>query len=340
MGIGTAGSFLLGGLLVAHLSWRWCLLVNVPLALLLAYGVRRTTPAGSTREGARVDLPGAALVAGSLGAVVLGLDRSSAWGWSHPGALTLLAAGLVGLALCVRTLRRTDQPLVPVHLMADRDRVAGCAAALVVGLAMFAGMFVLTGFLQDAQGLTPVLVGLAFAPFGVGAVVTTALLPRVRRRVAPVPVLAGGLLLAALALGSLAPLGPESSYALGVLPAMLLLGAGGTVVMITAGDVATAGAGADSGVAGALVNATQQVGAAVGLALLTSVMTLTARARVDAGATPEAAMVAGQARAGLVGALILLVAVVVVLGASRATRGPRTPDGPTRDPSAAGHRDG
>jgi hypothetical protein len=107
-------------------------------------------------------------------------------------------------------------------------------------------------------------------------------------------------------------LDPGSSYVSAVLPAMLLLGSGGTVVMITAGDVATEGAGADSGVAGSLVNSAQQVGAALGTALLTSVMNLTAKGQLSAGADTVTATIAGYSRAGLVGALLLLVAALLV----------------------------
>ncbi|KAA1427636.1 MFS transporter [Nocardioides antri] len=312
MGIGTAGSFLLAGALVDVLSWRWCLLVNVPLALAVAGVILRTAPAGPRREGSRVDVVGAVLVCLSLAALVAGLDRVTAWGWRHGGTLGLLAGGLFGLGLFVAALRRVEQPLVPLHLVADRNRVAAYVAAAFVGVAMFAGMFVLTSFLQEVRGLSPVQIGLAFLPLAVGAVLTTWLLPALRARASAALVLALGLVLAAAAVATFTVLGPESSYGGGVLPAMLLLGAGGTVVMITAGDVATLGAGAESGVAGSAVNSAQQVGAALGTALLTSVMSLTTRDELAAGADAATATIAGYARAGLVGALLLVVAAVLV----------------------------
>lgn len=308
MGIGTAGSFLLGGVLVDVLSWRWCLLVNVPLAVLVVGGVLAAAPRGSRRADARVDVLGAVLVTASLGALVVGLDRATAWGWWHAGTIALLVAGVLGLRAFVAVLRRAPQPLVPPHLMADRNRVAGYVAAVFAGIAMFAGMFVLTAFLQEVLALTPVQIGLAFLPFGAGAVVTTWLLPAFRDRAQPASVLAIGLVLTAAAVGTFVLFEPLSGYVTGVLPAMLLLGSGGTVVMITAADVATAGAGTDSGIAGSMVNSAQQVGAALGTALLTSVMTLTTRQELDGGAEMVSATVAGYSRAGLVGVLILLVA--------------------------------
>ncbi|MGC0272808.1 MFS transporter [Pseudactinotalea sp. Z1739] len=314
MGIGTAGSFLLGGALVDLLSWRWCLLVNVPLALVLAAGVTSTAPPGPRPERARrVDVVGAALITASLGALVLGLDRTAAWAWTYPGTVGLLVAGALGVATFAATLRSKQHPLVPLWLLRDRSRAIAYASAAVGGLGMFAGMFILTAFLQEAKELSPVWIGLAFVPFGIGAVTATSTLPALRSRVSPARVLALGLTLTAVAIVTFVALRPESGYLTGVVPAMLLLGSGGTVVMITAGDVATAGAGGDSGVAGAMVNSAQQVGAALGTALLTAVMTAATREQLTSGSQPLDAVVAGYARAGLVGTAILAAAMVGVV---------------------------
>jgi MFS family permease len=137
--------------LVDVLSWRWCLLINVPLAAVIVRVILRTPPPGTRRAGSRIDIVGSVLIRLSLAALVAGFDRVSAWGWSHGGTLGLLAGGLLGLGVFIVSLRRIEQPLVPLHLMADRNRVAAYVAALFVGVAMFAGMFVLTSFLQEVQ---------------------------------------------------------------------------------------------------------------------------------------------------------------------------------------------
>ncbi len=312
MGIGTAGSFLLAGVLVDRLSWRWCLLVNVPLALAVAVVILCAVPRVPRREGGRVDLGGAALVCLALGALVSGLDRVARRGWWDEGALTFLASGLLGLGLFVVTLRRSAQPLVPRQLVGDRTRVAAYVAAGFVGVAMFAGMFVLTSYLQEVQGLAPVRIGLAFLPFAGGALVATWLLPAVRTRLPAASTLAAGLALAGAAIATFALLGTGASGVPQVVPAMVLLGAGGTMVMITAGDVATEGAGMDSGVAGSMVNSAQQVGAALGTALLATVMNVATRDAQAAGASAVTATMAGFARAGLVGASMLAAAAVLV----------------------------
>lgn len=313
MGIGTAGSFLLGGAMVQLLSWRWSLFINVPLALVGATGILLTIPGHRSGVRVRVDARGALLISIALGLLVFGLDRASALGWQHPGVHALLAGGIVGTGLFVASLRSAQQPLIPAHLMRDRARVSGCLAAFFAGIAMFAGMFVLTAFMQSAWDIPPVRIGLAFLPFAIGAVIVTVVLPRIRAQFAPGPVLAAGLALAACGLASLGFLDSASGYIGGVLPAMLLLGAGGTVVMITAGDVATAGAAADSGVAGALVNSAQQVGAALGTAVLGAVMLSVGQGADTGEAEPFVTTVGGYARGGLVGAGIVIIAAIVIL---------------------------
>lgn len=336
MGIGTAGSFLLGGALVDLLSWRWCLLVNVPVALLLIAGVVTTTPQRRGDAHTGVDIRGAVLISVSLGALVLGLDRATVWGWSHPGTLALLAGGVLGVGVFALSLRRTALPLIPPHLMGHRGRVAGYLAAFFVGMAMFAGMFVLTSFMQEAWAASPLRIGLAFLPLALGAVIATALLPSLRARFAPVPILATGLLITAVAIATFTLLDPGSTYGVGILPAMLLLGSGGTVVMITAGDVATEGAGDDSGIAGSMVNSAQQIGASLGTALLTSVMSGAAKDSLTSDAEPIAATVAGYGRAGGVGATVVAVAAIALLFV-HARRGVRTGPSTHAPGSLRGH---
>jgi predicted MFS family arabinose efflux permease len=191
-------------------------------------------------------------------------------------------------------------------------------------------MYVLTALLHTVLGLSPTQIGLAFLPFAVGAVVTTWALPHVRARLPVVVVLAAGLMLTAAAVATFVALEPNSRYSTHVLPAMLLLGAGGTVVMITAGEVATAGAGPNSGVAGSLVNAAQQIGAATGTALLATAMTMTTRNELAQGTEPVEAAAAGYARAGLIAALLLLIpAIGVALMATQPSKNRRTIPLPT-----------
>lgn len=312
MGIGTAGSFVFGGVMADLLTWRWSLLINVPLALLTTAGIFMMIPKDKSKSNVRFDLLGAVLVSVSLGMLVFALDRASILGWQHPGTQALLAGGVVSIALFVVSLRFAEQQLIPTHLVHNGVRAAGYVAAFFAGIAMFAGMFVLTSFMQSAWDVSSVRMGLAFLPFAAGAVIVTATLPRIRSYIGARPVLAGGLLIAAGGLASLGSLTPTSGYIGGVLPAIVLLGAGGTVVMITAGDVATAGAGDDSGIAGALVNSSQQIGAALGTATVGAVIHSVTKGSEVGDSEVTVATVAGYAQGGLLGAAIVAAAAIAV----------------------------
>ncbi len=321
MGMGTAASFTVAGALVDGASWRWVMLINTPVALLVAFGLLRTAPATPTAGRAGLGLPSALLVTAALGLLVGGFDRTSALGWSAPTVWVLLAGAGVLLAAFARTLRRSANPLIPLRLLADRQRLAAFVAVFVVGIGMFAGMFILTTFLQGVLGYSALETGLAFLPFGVAAVATSQLLSVVSDRVRPVALLGVGLLLTAAAIASFVLLGSGSTYVAGVLPAMLLLGSGGTIVMVSGSNAATVGAGTDSGVASAVVNSGQQIGAALGTALLTAIMTATTRRQVDRVGELEATLI-GYGHASAVGAVIIAASAVIVLVLGRRRAGP------------------
>lgn len=318
MGIGTAGSFLVAGVFVELLSWRWCLLVNAPVVAVLALGVLRTVPEPTRdTDRRRVDVVGAVLVTAAAALVLTGLDRVGTLTWAHPVPIVTLALGVVALCLLVHRSRSARDPLIPPGLVADRVRAMALAAVCGGGFGMFAGMFVLGSFLQDVQHRSALVTGLAFIPFGLSATVTSRYLARVRDRLGTVPLLATGLALVAAALATFVLLRAESSWAATV-PATVLLGAGGTVVMVAGADTVTRGAGRDSGVAGSLVNSVQQLGAAIGTAALAAV--LVPAAAIGTGT----AQIAGYGRAGIMGATVLLV-LVVALPVLRARVAPTPP---------------
>lgn len=320
MGMGTAASFTLAGALVDGASWRWVMLINTPLALLIALGLIRTAPSTPTAGRAQLGLPSGLLVTVALGLLVFGFDRASAVGWSHPITWTLLASAIVLLGLFVVVLRRSAHPLIPPRLLADRLRVAAFISVFVVGIAMFAGMYILTTFLQGVLGYSALTTGLAFLPYGLSAVATSQLLSVVAVRVRPGVMLSLGLLIASAAIAWFMLLGPESTYLTGILPPMLLLGAGGTMVMVTGSNTATVGAGTDSGIASALVNSGQQIGAALGTALLTAIMAATTQRHFDRVGELEATLT-GYGHASATGAVIILISAGIVYVLARERKG-------------------
>lgn len=312
MGLGTAASFALAGALVDGASWRWVMLINTPLALLATAGIVLTVPADSSQR-PRPALGGAPLITAGLALLVFGFDRSVSLGWSSPRVWLLLAGAAILLGAFGWVITRSANPLVPPHLLTDQRRVTALASVFVGGLGMFAGIFVLTMILQGVMAYSALQTGLAFLPFGVSAVATSQLLSWATTRIRSEVLLAVGLSLMAAAIATFVWLEPGSTYLSAVVPAMVLLGAGGTIVMTTGSNAATLDAGADSGVVSALVYAGQQVGSALGTALLTSLMVAQTNRHLDrlgeAGAT-----LAGYGRASLIGAALVALAAVTVLG--------------------------
>ncbi|WP_199035469.1 MFS transporter [Glycomyces salinus] len=317
MGAGTAVSFAVAGAFVDALTWRWCLLINIPVAVVVVAGLLRTAPARREARGGRIDLPGAALVTAAMALLVIGLNRAPEAGWSDPSIPVLLVAAAGLLIAFAVGLRRSKHPLVPPRVLADGRRAAAYLAVLTVGIGAFAAMYILTIFQQEVLGFSALVTGLGFVPFGVSALLTSGLVSRWSDRVRPGVLMAVGLAAVAAAIGSFALTGSDTGYFTGILPVMVLVGAGATVVMVVGSDQATRSAGSDSGVASAMVNSSQQLGAAIGTALLTSILTAAARGRVEAGDGELEASLHGYGVAGVVGAGVLLALATLVLVMSR-----------------------
>jgi EmrB/QacA subfamily drug resistance transporter len=270
-GAGGAVGLLLGGLLTEYLSWRWCLYVNVILAVVAVAGALRLLAAQPRDPNVHIDWPGTFLVVAGLVAVVYGLAEADTAGWGAPVTLALLIAGVVLLAAFVLVEQRVAHPLLPLWVILNRFRGGAYLAIGLSSVGVFGIFLFLTYYFQLTLAYSPVKSGLGFLPM-VGAIVlasTTSsgvLMPRT----GPRPLVSAGLLLAAGGLVVLAiQLGLRTSYLDWILPATLLVGAGLGLVFGCALNAATYGTGAaDAGVASALVNTNQQVGGSIGTALL------------------------------------------------------------------------
>ena len=274
-GGGSAIGFIAGGLLTEYLSWRWCLFVNVPIALAAAcaalFLLTRDHIGKSTRI--RLDLPGAVLGCGGLLAIVYGTSEAEPRGWIDPLVLACLALGVVLLVCFVLVERRTTHPLLPLHIVTDRNRGG---AALSVGLAVVGlfGLFLfLTYYLQVIKGYSPVLTGVAFLPMTASIIASsTGLAARLMTRVPSRNLIVPGLLLAAAGMALLTQMKVSSPYYAMVLPAEVLLGVGMGLVFMPSMSLATLGvAPNETGAASATINTAQQVGGSIGTALLNTI---------------------------------------------------------------------
>ena len=272
-GGGASLGLILGGALTQFLSWRWCLYVNVVLAVVAVAGAVRLLARQPRNPDVRIDWPGTVLVAGGLVAVVYGFSEADTAGWGAPATIALLVAGVVLLAAFVLVERRVQHPLLPLPIILNRFRGGAYLAIGLSAIGVFGVFLFLTYYLQLTLAYSPVKSGLAFLPMIAALVAASTISSGVMPRVGPRPLIPLGLLISAGGLALLAAqLGLRTSYLDWILPAQLLLGVGLGVVFGCALNTATYGSGAaDAGVASALVNTNQQVGGSIGTALLNTI---------------------------------------------------------------------
>jgi EmrB/QacA subfamily drug resistance transporter len=268
---GAATGLVAGGILTQWASWRWVMYVNVPIGLAVII-VGRLVLGETQRRHGRFDLAGALTSTAGMTAVVFGLVKAGSSGWSSPVTVASLVAGVVLLALFLRVESVAAEPILPLHLLANPVR-SGANLARGLGYAGMYGMvFFLTQFLQDVQGHSALVTGLAFLPAPATVFLTSQLTSRVLLQRMPAKVImVAGSVFSAAGLAWLTQLHAGTAYA-DLLVGLVLIGAGiGTsfVSLTTAAlhDVAPGDAGAASG----LINVSQQLGAALGLAVLVTV---------------------------------------------------------------------
>ena len=272
-GTGGAIGLLLGGLLTEHFTWRWTLYINVLFAILALIGAAVLLKAGDRDRAARLDLPGVLLVSAGLFGIVYGLSNADTHGWSSPHTYGYAGGGLLLVLLFAAWQTRAPQPLLPLHIPGDRDRGASLIAVVSAAMGMFGVFLFLTYYLQTILRYDPVTTGLAFLPM-IGALIASAQLATNVSvpRLGPKTVVPLGLLAAAGGMVWLTRIGLDTPYATHVLPPLLVFGIGLGHVMPPAMNQATAHvAPHDAGVTSASVNTMQQVGGAVGTALLNTV---------------------------------------------------------------------
>jgi len=275
--VATAGAsvgLLLGGVLTDVLSWRWCLYVNLFIAIPAAFFALRLIVNETHPQRPRIDFVGAALACAGLFAIVFGFSEAETDSWQAPATIVSLAAGVVLLVAFVLVERRVDQPLLPLRIVWDRARGGAYASIAIAGSSVFAVFLFLTFFLQQNLGYSPLKTGVAFLPmtaliFLVAPTVQTKVLPRVGVR----PIIMTGMALGAVAmLAFFAQLTPSSTYAAHVLPGLIIIGIGLPCIFAPSFATATLGVARDeAGVASAMVNTCQQVGGAIGTAVLSTI---------------------------------------------------------------------
>ncbi|MCS0600312.1 MFS transporter [Streptomyces sp. LP11] len=273
-GGGGAVGLILGGFLTEYLDWRWTFFVNVPFAVVAALGawfVIREPEGGRNRS--PLDIPGVILSTLGLVSLVYGFTRAESDGWSDAVTVSMFVASAVLLVVFVLVESRVKAPLLPLRVVTDRNR-GGIYLSLGLAIIGMFGLFLfLTYYLQIVKGYSPVKTGFAFLPMVAGMItgstqIGARLMTRVRARFLMGP----GFLVAGIGMLLLTQLEIGSSYTTTLLPAMVLLGLGMGTAFMPAMSLATQGVEPrDAGVASAMVNTSQQVGGAIGTALLNTI---------------------------------------------------------------------
>jgi EmrB/QacA subfamily drug resistance transporter len=333
-GGGAAIGLNLGGALTQYASWRWTLLINVPIAIIAAIAAVRfvTESKSATRHG--YDIPGAVTVTGGLLALVYAFTKAGVDGWSSTPTLSFFAAAAVLLTAFVLIEQRVAHPLLPLRIVLERNRGGSFLASLLVGTAMLGTFLSLTYYFQGTLHYSAMKSGLAFVPFSIGVILgataASGLMPRFGARF----VILLGLVLGAIGLGVFTLLGVHSSYASLVLPAELIVSTGMGLSFVALSSTSLIGvAPADAGVASALVNSTQQTGSTMGAALINTIATSATASYLAVHGKSAAAEVAGSIHgyttAFLFSAIVLAAAAV---GAFALVRAPKDAIGVGEDP--------
>ncbi|PBC77213.1 EmrB/QacA subfamily drug resistance transporter [Streptomyces sp. TLI_235] len=273
-GGGGAIGLILGGLLTEYLNWRWTFYVNIPFAVVAILGAVTVIrePVGS-RNRNRLDIPGVLLVTGGLVSLVYAFTRAESDGWSAGITVGLFVAAAVLLAAFAVVESKVSAPLLPLRVITERNRGGVYLSLGLAVIGMFGLFLFLTYYLQVVLGYSPVTSGLAFLPMVAGMITgSTQIGARLMTRVPPRYLMVPGFLVASLGMLILTQIDVNSSYPALILPGLILMGLGMGTAFMPAMSMATHGVEPrDAGVASAMVNTSQQVGGAIGTALLNTI---------------------------------------------------------------------
>ncbi|MFD7328321.1 MFS transporter [Streptomyces sp. NPDC059872] len=307
-GGGAAGG-LVGGALTDLLSWRWVLLINVPVGVLVLAGAAIWLTESRTERVRRLDLPGAVLVTAGLALVAYGIVGTEEQGWGAAATLLPLLGGALLLGAFVAVEARAKAPLMPLGLFRVRAVSAANAAMFVCGAASFAMWFFMTVYAQNVLGYTPLDAGLALIPSSLSIVLGSKLAPRLMPRVSARNLAVLGTLMAVAGFGWQSTMTADGTYLSSILGPGLLMMTGLGLAATPLAALATAGAAADdAGLVSGLINTSRTMGGALGLAVLSTV----AASRTAGGTSPEA-LTEGYAMAFRTGGGVLLAGVVLML---------------------------
>ena len=320
-GIGASIGLVLGGMLTSWASWRWALLINVPIGIGVALALPRLVTE-TPRHSGHFDAAGALTGTAGMTSLVYAFIRVSTQGWSDTLALLAFTTAAALLAGFTFVESRAVQPIMPLRLFSDRNRAGGYAGVLLLPASMFGAFYFLTLISQRVLDFSPLRAGFAFLPMTVVLFTTVRLVPRLLPRLGAKPLILTGMTLLVGASVWLWRLRPDDGYATGLLGPLLLVGMGvGLSLMPLNATILARVQPREAGAASGLLQTLQWLGGTLGLSVLVTVFGTATR---HASGTPAAILTEGSARAFGVGALIALTALLVTAFVIRGNR-PKNP---------------
>jgi EmrB/QacA subfamily drug resistance transporter len=269
-GGGGAVGLLLGGLLTTYVSWRWIFFVNVPIAAVVLFLAPRALNESESSSG-HLDVPGAVTATGGMLALVYGLSNASSHSWSSVSTLVSLAGAVVLLVAFAFIERRSKEPLMPFSIFSNRNRSASFAVMLCIGISLFALFYFLTLYLQNILGWSAIRTGVGFLPMTIGIIIAAGLTSQLVSKIGVRVPLVVGSAVAVVGMLWITRITVTSSY-LDILGPLVLIALGLGFVFVPLTLTAVSGVKAEeAGLASALLNTMQQVGGAIGLAVLATV---------------------------------------------------------------------
>ncbi len=314
---GAAVGVLLGGILTQYLSWRWNFFVNVPVGIFVVLASMRLLAhqIGEENKKLKLDLPGAVLATTGLMALVYGLSEAPKHGWGSSRVISFLAASAILLIAFVINESRTDQPLLPLKLFRIRNVAGGNATALAIACTLFSMFFFMTLYVQTVLGYGPAKAGVSFLPVTIIIAITSGVVSNLVNKIGYKPFLVAGPIVLSLGLYTISTtMEVGGNYWHNVFPGLALCAFGMGLSFISMTLAATSGVPKHfSGIASGILNTSQQIGGAIGLAILSAVYASTFKSQIATGVSYAHAQVSGFHDGLLVGCGLAAVAAVVAL---------------------------
>ena len=311
---GAVAGVLMGGIFTDLLSWEWIFFVNVPIGA-LAFGLTPGLLRESRDEEAHsFDVPGAVLVTGGLVTLVYAITQANDYGWSSLETIGLFAAAGALLAAFVGWESRASQPLMPFSIFRLPTLVGANVAGLILGTSLFAMFLMLTLYMQQVLGYSPLRTGVGYLAVAGTAIVWSAVAAQLVTRIGVKPVLVAGMSLMTLGLLYFTQVDVGGSYLTDLLPGFLLISIGMGFSFVPISIAALAGVkDSEAGLASGLINTSQQIGGALGIAALSAVATSTTDNAVANGTALPVALTDGFEAAFIGGAIVAAIGVVASL---------------------------